>query len=57
MNKIATITGVNVQDIPSFKFMNIDKINSLSWEYEYSLEAGLINAYQLLVDNKNNYKN
>ena len=56
MKKKALITGIHVQDIPSPKLMNIDRINSLSWEYEYSLEAGLIKAYQWLVDNKNKFK-
>jgi len=56
MKKKALISGVYVQDILSPKLINIDSINSPSWEYEYSLEADLLNAYQRLIDYKNKHK-
>jgi GDP-L-fucose synthase len=38
------------------KLMNVDRVNSLGWEYEYSLEAGLIIAYQWFVDNQDKFR-
>ena len=38
------------------KLMNVGRVNSLGWEYEYSLEAGLIKAYQWFVDNQNKFR-
>lgn len=56
MKKKALITCVLVQHDPSCKSINIDRINSFGWEYEYSLEAGLIKACQWFVDNKNKFR-
>jgi GDP-L-fucose synthase len=38
------------------KLMNVDRLGSLGWEYEYSLEAGLIIAYQWFVDNQGKFR-
>jgi len=38
------------------KLMNVDRVNSLGWEYEYSLEAGLIIAYQWFLDNQDKFR-
>jgi GDP-L-fucose synthase len=38
------------------KLMNVDRLDSLGWEYEYSLEAGLIIAYQWFVDNQGKFR-
>jgi GDP-L-fucose synthase len=38
------------------KLMNVGRVNSLGWEYEYPLEAGLIKAYQWFVDNQNKFR-
>jgi GDP-L-fucose synthase len=56
MKKKVLTTSVHVQDDPSRKSMNIDRINSLGWEYQCSSEAGLIKSYQWFVDNKNKFR-
>lgn len=56
MKKKSLITGVHVQHDPSRKSINIYRINSFGWEYEYSSEAGLKKAYQWFVDNKNKFR-
>jgi GDP-L-fucose synthase len=38
------------------KLMNVDRLNSLGWEYEYSLKAGLIIAYKWFVDNQDKFR-
>lgn len=52
MKKKALITDVYIHDFLSRKLMNIDMKNALGWEYECSLHADLIKAYQWFVVNK-----
>jgi hypothetical protein len=55
MKKKELITSVYAHNDPSRKSLNIDRINSLGWEYECCSEAGLIIAYQWPIDNKNKF--
>jgi GDP-L-fucose synthase len=38
------------------KLMNVDRLKSLGWQYSYSLEEGLKDAYQWFLDNQNNFR-
>ncbi|MFT6920533.1 MAG: GDP-L-fucose synthase [Cognaticolwellia sp.] len=38
------------------KLMNVDRLKSLGWQYSYSLENGLENAYQWFLDNQESFR-
>ncbi|WP_108947107.1 GDP-L-fucose synthase [Shewanella halifaxensis] len=38
------------------KLMNVERIASLGWQYTYSLEEGLSDAYQWFLDNQDNFR-
>ena len=38
------------------KLMNVDRVNSLGWEYSVSLVDGLAKAYQWFVDNQDKFR-
>ena len=38
------------------KLMNVDRLKSLGWQYSYSLEEGLQDAYQWFLDNQDNFR-
>jgi GDP-L-fucose synthase len=38
------------------KLMNVDRLASLGWKYNYSLEAGLQNAYQCFLENQDSFR-
>lgn len=38
------------------KLMNVDRLASLGWKYNYSLEDGLKEAYQWFLDNQDNFR-
>ena len=38
------------------KLLNIDRLRSLGWRHKYSLEAGLIDAYQWFLSNQDNLR-
>ena len=39
-------------DGPPRKLLDIGKIKSLGWNYQYSLEDGLLDAYRWFLDNQ-----
>jgi GDP-L-fucose synthase len=38
------------------KLMNVDRLRSLGWQYSYSLEEGLQDAYQWFLDNQDSFR-
>ncbi|HCE2178901.1 TPA: GDP-L-fucose synthase [Vibrio parahaemolyticus] len=38
------------------KLMNVDRLAALGWQYTYSLEDGLQDAYQWFLDNQDNFR-
>tara|TARA_Y100001960_G_C14775209_1_gene882710 strand:- start:3082 stop:4041 length:960 start_codon:yes stop_codon:yes gene_type:complete len=38
------------------KLMNVDRLAALGWQYSYSLEDGLQDAYQWFLDNQDNFR-
>jgi GDP-L-fucose synthase len=38
------------------KLMNVDRLNALGWQYSFTLEEGLQNAYQWFLDNQDNFR-
>ena len=38
------------------KLMNVDRLKSLGWQYSYSLEEGLQDAYQWFLDNQDSFR-
>lgn len=38
------------------KLMNVDRLAALGWEYSYSLEDGLQDAYQWFLENQDNFR-
>ena len=38
------------------KLMNVDRLRALGWQYSYSLEEGLQDAYQWFLDNQDNFR-
>jgi GDP-L-fucose synthase len=38
------------------KLMNVDRLASLGWQYTYSLEVGLQDAYQWFLENQDSFR-
>jgi GDP-L-fucose synthase len=38
------------------KLMNVDRLAALGWQYSYTLEAGLKDAYQWFLDNQDSFR-
>jgi GDP-L-fucose synthase len=38
------------------KLMNVERLANLGWKYSYSLEDGLMNAYQWFLDNQSSFR-
>jgi GDP-L-fucose synthase len=38
------------------KLMNVERLRALGWEYSYSLEEGLKDAYQWFIKNQDNFR-
>lgn len=38
------------------KLMDVTRLSELGWEYTYSLEAGLVDAYQWFLDNQDSFR-
>ena len=38
------------------KLMNVDRLRALGWQYSYSLEEGLQDAYQWFLDNQDSFR-
>lgn len=38
------------------KLMDVTRLSELGWEYNYSLEAGLVDAYQWFLDNQDSFR-
>ncbi|MDD8059328.1 GDP-L-fucose synthase [Shewanella metallivivens] len=61
---VAKVTGFNGNivwdttkpDGAPRKLMNVDRLAALGWQYSYSLEAGLKNAYQWFLANQDNFR-
>jgi len=61
---VAKVTGFNGNivwdstkpDGAPRKLMNVDRLAALGWQYSYSLEAGLQNAYQWFLANQDNFR-
>ena len=61
---VAKVTGfegkivfdVSKPDGAPRKLMNVDRLAALGWQYSYTLEAGLKDAYQWFLDNQDSFR-